>query len=179
MRTEAPGRRRDGPLRFVLSMRAHLPANAALKTRARSRSFPAASARPAVSRSSSRKFVLASHQGPFPHHGLAAPAGSAPLSCSSAQVGTGGTFKTIRQEKTFDGPEVPGPWRGNPYTSHWPRSLHSGISPARDHGPRSGRCTPSAWHNLPFRLVSRFRSSQTLAAASDANFGIKGTLATL
>src|SRR5262245_65271778 len=28
-------------------------------------------------------------------------------------------------------------------------------------------------------LVSRFRSSQTLAALSDANFGIKGTLATL
>ena len=29
------------------------------------------------------------------------------------------------------------------------------------------------------RLVSRFRSSQTFAAPSDANFGIKGTLATL
>src|SRR5262245_25706978 len=28
-------------------------------------------------------------------------------------------------------------------------------------------------------LVSRFRSSQTFAASSDANFGIKGTLATL
>jgi hypothetical protein len=28
-------------------------------------------------------------------------------------------------------------------------------------------------------LVSRFRSSHTLAAPSDANFGIKGTLATL
>ena len=28
-------------------------------------------------------------------------------------------------------------------------------------------------------LVSRFRSSQTFAAPSDANFGIKGTLATL
>src|SRR6266849_1136368 len=28
-------------------------------------------------------------------------------------------------------------------------------------------------------LVSRFRSSQELAAPSDANFGIKGTLATL
>src|SRR5207248_4245533 len=29
------------------------------------------------------------------------------------------------------------------------------------------------------RLVSRFRSSQILAAPSDANFGIKGTLATV
>jgi hypothetical protein len=89
MRTEAPGRRRDGSLRFVLSTHAHLPANAALKTRARSRSFPTASARRAVSRSSSRKFFLASHQGPFPHHGsssVAAPAGSPPLSCSSAQA---------------------------------------------------------------------------------------------
>jgi hypothetical protein len=28
-------------------------------------------------------------------------------------------------------------------------------------------------------LVSRFRSSQTFATPSDANFGIKGTLATL
>jgi hypothetical protein len=28
-------------------------------------------------------------------------------------------------------------------------------------------------------LVSRFRSSQALAATSDANFGIEGTLATL
>src|SRR5262249_1696704 len=39
-------------------------------------------------------------------------------------------------------------------------------------GSRSGLGRPRA-------LVSRFRSSHTLAAASDANFGIKGTLATL
>jgi hypothetical protein len=65
-----------------------------------------------------------------------------------------GPFKTIRQEKTFDDPEAPELWRGNPCTGRWPRSLHSGISPARDRGPRSGRCTPSAWHNLPLRLAA-------------------------
>src|SRR4029450_5710697 len=36
-----------------------------------------------------------------------------------------------------------------------------------------------AGHLVGHRVVSRFRSSQTLAAPSDANFGIKGTLATL
>jgi hypothetical protein len=36
---------------------------------------------------------------------------------------------------------------------------------------------PTALAKRP--LVSRFRSSHTLAATSDANFGIKGTLATL
>src|SRR5262249_44733486 len=37
---------------------------------------------------------------------------------------------------------------------------------------------PPAFHcSAQLPLVSRFRSSQTLAAYSDANFGIKGTLA--
>jgi hypothetical protein len=35
------------------------------------------------------------------------------------------------------------------------------------------------FRSLGERLVSRFRSSQELAAHSHANFGIKGTLATL
>ena len=34
-------------------------------------------------------------------------------------------------------------------------------------------------YELKIRLVSRFRSSQTFSASSDANFGIKGTLANL
>jgi putative endonuclease len=41
---------------------------------------------------------------------------------------------------------------------------------------------PAAFRAISLRrstLVSRFRSSQTLVAPSDANFGIKGTLATL
>ena len=45
-------------------------------------------------------------------------------------------------------------------------------------GNRSSACRPDGAKRHP-GLVSRFRSSPTFAAPSDANFGIKGTLATL
>src|SRR5262249_441518 len=53
--------------------------------------------------------------------------------------------------------------------------------PARDvHSNEAGGPGDKDWicHDRS-SLVSRFRSSQILAAGSDANFGIKGTLATL
>src|SRR5262245_66624489 len=61
---------------------------------------------------------------------------------------------------------------------HWgagPPAAPTAVEPSRVHLAQAG----ATQVRRPGGLVSRFRSSHTLAATSDANFGIKGTLATL